>query len=246
MKFSWMQQTDSLENMVEHYMLEIDNNIEETFDPGLHRPHQHHDLPLQALPGRQAQHHRHRDLPQQALHGPQEQALALSRTRLQLETAPTGKKLEAVKQLLLRVHRASGHSGMSNLVRLLKARGAPPWALELAQRLRCPECEEAAKPLPRPPASLGEAPAMFEVLGTDVFEFEMPEKEGERAQHEVEAHPLARPSFWFDHDRPHADLREQESLGANNPRHHQVHDEVADGLPFTEMGDVRCCTILHL
>ena len=216
MKFSWMQQIDSLENMVEHYMLEIDNDLEETFDPGLHRHrgehHQHHALPLQALPGRREhhqhrdlpqqalpgrrEHHQHRDLPQQALpgrqehhrhhelplqalHGPQEQALALSRTRLQLETAPTGKKLEAVKQLLLRVHRASGHSGMSNLVRLLKARGAPPWALELAQRLRCPECEEAAKPLPRPPASLGEAPAMFEILGTDVFEFEMPEKEGE-------------------------------------------------------------------
>ena len=245
MKFSWMQQTDSLENMVEHYMLEIDNNIEETFDPGLHRPHQHHDLPLQALPGRQAQHHRHRDLPQQALHGPQEQALALSRTRLQLETAPTGKKLEAVKQLLLRVHRASGHSGMSNLVRLLKARGAPPWALELAQRLRCPECEEAAKPLPRPPASLGEAPAMFEVLGTDVFEFEMPEKEGE---------PNMKLKLILWRDRASGltmidHMQTFESKRAWEPTSQDIIKSMMKWqmvYPFTEMGDVRCCTILHL
>lgn len=72
MKFSWTQQSDSLEKMVQHYMLEIDNTTEETFDPGLH---QHHLLPQHALPGLQ------------------EQVLALSRTRLQLETAPTGKKL---------------------------------------------------------------------------------------------------------------------------------------------------------
>lgn len=55
---------------------------------------------------------------------------------------------------------------------LLRARGAPGWALEIASNLECPECRESAKPKPRPPASLGESPNIFEVLGTDVFEFE--------------------------------------------------------------------------
>ena len=150
MKFTSSQQNQFLEKLAETYLLHIKTHPEENFDHGL----PHHGLqPLQAQP--------------------EQEVLALSRTRLHLETAPAGKKLEAVKQMMLRVHRASGHSGMSNLVQLLKARGAPPWALELASRLRCPECEEAAKPLPRPPASLGETPGMFEVLGTDVFEFEL-------------------------------------------------------------------------
>lgn len=86
--------------------------------------------------------------------------MALSRKRLDMETAPTGKRLEAIKQMMLRVHRASGHPGMSNLVQLLKARGSPGWALELAA------------PRPRPPASLGETPPIYDHLGTDVFEHE--------------------------------------------------------------------------
>lgn len=71
---------------------------------------------------------------------------ALTRRRLDLETAPTGKKLEAVKQMMLRVHRASGHASMGNLVQLLRAKGAPGWALEIAEKLVCPECREASKP----------------------------------------------------------------------------------------------------
>ena len=61
---------------------------------------------------------------------------------------------------------------MSNLVELLRARGSPGWALEIAAKLECPECLESARPKPRPPASLGESPNIFEVLGTDVFEYE--------------------------------------------------------------------------
>lgn len=68
------------------------------------------------------------------------QVYALTRTKLNMEEAPTGKKLEAVKQMMLRVHRASGHSGFSNLQRLLEARGSPRWAIELAGTLVCPEC----------------------------------------------------------------------------------------------------------
>ncbi len=101
---------------------------------------------------------------------------ALTRTKLNMEEAPTGKKLEAVKQMMLRVHRASGHSGFSNLQRLLEARGSPRWAIELAGTLTCPECQEASMPKPKPPASLEEEPKMFEVVGTDIFEYEDEEK----------------------------------------------------------------------
>ena len=101
-----------------------------------------------------------------------ENVLALTRVRLNLKEAPTGRRLEEVKQAMMRVRRASGHSGFSNLKRLLEARGAPRWAIELAGTLRCPECEEASKPRPAPPASIGVEPSLFEILGADVFEYE--------------------------------------------------------------------------
>ena len=65
---------------------------------------------------------------------------------------------------MLRVHRASGHAGMSNLVQLLRARGSPGWAIELASNLECPECREASQVRPRPPASTGEMPPIFSHL----------------------------------------------------------------------------------
>ena len=117
----------------------------------------------------------------------------MSRKRLYLEKMPTGKKLEEMKQLMLRVHRASGHAGMSSLVQMLKAKGVPPWALELAQHLKCPECVEASQPRPPPPASVGEEAKLFEFLGTDVFEFEEPIKDAEEAvkeKKEVRKHKL--------------------------------------------------------
>ena len=103
---------------------------------------------------------------------PMESVMALSRTKLNLEEAPKGKRLEAIKQMMMRVHRASGHSGFSNLQRLLEARGSPKWAIELAGTLKCPDCEEASKPRLMPPASTGEEPQLFEILGVDAFEFE--------------------------------------------------------------------------
>lgn len=103
---------------------------------------------------------------------PSQYVMALSRTRLNLEEAPKGKKLEAIKQMMLRVHRASGHSGFSNLQRLLEARGSPKWAVELAGTLQCPECKEAAKPKLVPLASTGEEPQLFEIVGVDAFEYE--------------------------------------------------------------------------
>jgi len=59
------------------------------------------------------------------------------------------------------------------LQRLLEARGSPRWAIELAGTLECPECKEASKPQPAPPASTGEPAHLWEILGTDVFEVEI-------------------------------------------------------------------------
>ena len=137
MEHRWRQERDDLTKMVETYLLEVPEGTDEETTSTL-------------LPGEsQGEHHGFELEPQ---------VMALSRKRLDLETAPTGKRLEAIKQMMLRVHRASGHPGMSNLVQLLKARGSPGWALELAANLECPECKEASKPRPRLPASLGETP----------------------------------------------------------------------------------------
>ncbi|CAK9033189.1 unnamed protein product [Durusdinium trenchii] len=66
--------------------------------------------------------------------------------------------------------------------KLAAARNAPPWAVALAGELRCSECIEAKKPRPAPPASTGELPALFEQVGTDVFEVEFNHHESQEAQ----------------------------------------------------------------
>ena len=109
-----------------------------------------------------------------AMDYPTEKVMALTRHKMDLSEAPTGRRLEAIRQMMMRVHRASGHAGFSNLQRLLEARGSPKWAVELAGTLECPECKEAAKPYLKPPASVGDEPHLFEVLGSDVFEYEDP------------------------------------------------------------------------
>ena len=101
---------------------------------------------------------------------------ALQRQRYAQER-PTGKKLETVKQTMLRIHRASGHSSMVNLQKLLRMRQAPQWAIDLAGELRCPDCEEARRPKPPPPSGTEDFPGLFEQLGTDVFEVEIPDEE---------------------------------------------------------------------
>ena len=53
-----------------------------------------------------------------------------------------------------------------------------PWAIALAGELRCPDCIEAKKPRPPPPASTGEMPGLFEQVGTDVFEVEFEDDDG--------------------------------------------------------------------
>ena len=99
------------------------------------------------------------------------QIFALTRNRFP-ENAPTGKKLEAIKMQMMRVHRASGHSSFSNLQKLLRARKAPQWAIDIAGSLECPTCSEAKQARSAAVASLKELPAIFEVLGMDCFEFE--------------------------------------------------------------------------
>ena len=81
------------------------------------------------------------------------QILALSRQRFPKEP-PTGKRLEQIKQQMLRVHRASGHTSFQNLQRFLRPRGAPDWAVTLSGSLQCKECQEARRPRPHPPASM--------------------------------------------------------------------------------------------
>ena len=61
---------------------------------------------------------------------------------------PTGKKLEQIKQQMMRIHRASGHVPFSRLQKLLAVRKAPAWAIELAGNLQCPSCVEAKKAKP--------------------------------------------------------------------------------------------------
>ena len=158
MEHEWRQGKDSLERHVEVYLLENEQGMNGTLLGRCDEVRPDDPFGETTLPPGEDQQH----------------VLALSRKRLDLGTAPTGKRLEAVKQLMLRVHRASGHAGMSNLVQLLKARGSPGWALELAANLECPECKEASQPRPRPPASLGEIPPIYEHVGTDVFEHEEP------------------------------------------------------------------------
>ena len=49
-------------------------------------------------------------------------AKAMAYTWKRQEAPGSGKRLEAVKQMMLRVHRASGHPSMTNLVSLLHGR----------------------------------------------------------------------------------------------------------------------------
>ena len=97
--------------------------------------------------------------------------MALTRNRFPKEP-PTGKKLELIRQQMLRVHRAAGHASFSNLQKLLRARKAPSWAIELAGKMECLACREAKQAQSAPVASLKELPGVFEVLGMDVFEYE--------------------------------------------------------------------------
>ena len=50
--------------------------------------------------------------------------MALSRRKLSLETAPTGKKLEEVKKTMLRVHRAAGHPWNVKLGAVAESQGS--------------------------------------------------------------------------------------------------------------------------
>ena len=97
--------------------------------------------------------------------------LALTRNRMPIEM-PKGKALENIKAQMLRVHKASGHTSWANLQRLLRARGAPAWAVALAGQMTCPSCSEAKRPVSASVASLQETPGLFEIVGADIFEYE--------------------------------------------------------------------------
>ena len=99
-----------------------------------------------------------------------EQLYALNRTKFESHK-PVWKKLDAVKSMMMRVHKAGGHQSFATLVQLLRRKGAPTWAVELAQQLRCEDCVESKAPLSATPASMMEPPKLWEITGTDVFEY---------------------------------------------------------------------------
>ena len=59
---------------------------------------------------------------------------------------------------------------------MLRARRAPPWSIELAGSLQCPDCVEAKQPRPQPPANLNPMPQLWEIVGTDIYEYEYDER----------------------------------------------------------------------
>jgi len=97
------------------------------------------------------------------------QIFALTRNRFP-QQPPTGKLLGQIKAQMLRAHKAAGHPSMANLQRMLRARKAPPWAVDLAGSIECPSCKESKLPRPAPVASMHETPGLFEIVGMDVFE----------------------------------------------------------------------------
>ena len=116
------------------------------------------------------------------LRGEEPEVLAWMRNRFPKDP-PSGKRVEAIRQSMLRIHRASGHTSMQNVEKMLRARKAPTWVLDVARNLQCPDCVEARKPRPPPPSSLESSPGLFEQLGTDVFEMEVPEQLFEETIH---------------------------------------------------------------
>ena len=99
------------------------------------------------------------------------QIFALTRKRYPDEM-PKGKELEQIKSQMLRVHRAAGHPSMANLQKLLRARQAPQWAIELAGQLQCPDCIESKRLPSAPVAWFHDSPGLLEIIGADIFESE--------------------------------------------------------------------------
>ena len=152
---SWQQMENeyhvSISKDVETYLLECN----ETFENDAAVPHQ--DALRQESPG----------------------IFALTRNRYPSEP-PTGKKLEQIKQQMMRIHRASGHVPFSRLQKLLAVRKAPAWAIELAGNLQCPSCTESKRAKPASVASLKETPSLFEIVGMEIFEFEHGDRKHKR------------------------------------------------------------------
>lgn len=65
------------------------------------------------------------------------QTFVLTRNRFP-QQPPTGKLLGQIKAQMLRAHKAAGHPSMANLQQMLRARKAPPWAVDLAGSIECP------------------------------------------------------------------------------------------------------------
>ena len=67
---------------------------------------------------------------------------------------PTGKRLEEIKNQMMKLRKASGYGSFDNLARLLERRGTPDWAVSLVKELKCPECSEEKRVGLVPPSSV--------------------------------------------------------------------------------------------
>ena len=99
------------------YLLETNEAVEETY--GIH------GCSCEALDSA-------RDASHQQAREEEPSVLALTRQQMPVEM-PKGKALENIKAMMIRVHKASGHSSFANLQRLLRVRGAPfGWTIEVS------------------------------------------------------------------------------------------------------------------
>lgn len=74
------------------------------------------------------------------------------------EVLPKGRQLENIRQQMLRIRRASGHSCFED--------GKGSNMSHRDGKVSCPDCVQAQKPRPHP---LGNNPGLFAIVGTDIF-----------------------------------------------------------------------------
>ena len=82
---------------------------------------------------------------------------------------------------LHRLHKASGHSSVQNLVTMLVDAQVPQWKIQMARSFHCPTCEElrpgGISSRQIPPAAMRPLPAAWEQVGVDVGEWLVPGKD---------------------------------------------------------------------
>ena len=87
----------------------------------------------------------------------------------------TAKQRQQIERYAQKLHSNSGHHPMKDIARALQAKGAAPEVVELVRRHKCSACQEKVKlPQSENPSSFDEIPRRFEVVGSDLAEWEHP------------------------------------------------------------------------